>query len=99
MLVPPPGFDPVNATAAQLEEYGLPARPSSLAALVEWQNEMSRAWWATPASFIAELSASFATEVGSRAQSGAVPLSSPKQAGWRSGYCGKLWLVSFGHLH
>ena len=41
--VPPNGFQPLTASAAQLAEYDFPPRPSSPADLATWQNEMSYA--------------------------------------------------------
>lgn len=38
--VPPTGFRPTTATNSQLEEYGLPPRPTSRAALASWRKEM-----------------------------------------------------------
>jgi len=55
--VPPAGFDPANAPASELAEYGLPPRPASFVALVDWQNEVSKDWWPTPPAFLAELPA------------------------------------------
>jgi hypothetical protein len=54
-LIPPPGFRPETATAAQLDEYGFPPRPSDRGQLARWQKEMSR--WkgvAPPAPFLAQ---------------------------------------------
>ena len=39
--VPPDGFSPVTATAAQLSEYGFPARPTDVTKLAEWQTQWS----------------------------------------------------------
>ncbi len=52
-LVPPAGFRPETASAAELNEYGFPPRPSGGAALARWQEEMSK--WrgsAPPAPFL-----------------------------------------------
>jgi Peptidase A4 family len=53
-LVPPKGFQPITATAAQLTEYGLPARPKGKADLARWEKEMRRAKPVTPPPFLAE---------------------------------------------
>jgi hypothetical protein len=37
---PPTSFSPANASAAALQEYGFPGRPSGGDALTAWQNEM-----------------------------------------------------------
>jgi hypothetical protein len=42
-LIPPAGFVPETAPAAELAEYGFPARPSGGESLTVWQQEMS-AW-------------------------------------------------------
>jgi hypothetical protein len=39
--VPPAGFDPARATAAQLRAYGLPPRPAGAAAQAKWLKAMS----------------------------------------------------------
>jgi hypothetical protein len=54
-LIPPPGFRPETASAAQLDEYGFPPRPAAGAALAAWEKEMS-GWTgaAPPTSFLAE---------------------------------------------
>jgi hypothetical protein len=39
----PAGFNPVTATAAQLNEYGFPPRPSNASALAVWENAMKHA--------------------------------------------------------
>jgi hypothetical protein len=42
--VPPPGFDPVGATAEELAEYGFPPRPTPLASpgeQAEWERTVS----------------------------------------------------------
>jgi hypothetical protein len=44
--VPPPGFDPITASDAALDFYGLPHPPSDLAAYMEWTAVMSRLHWA-----------------------------------------------------
>lgn len=53
--VAPKGFDPSTATAAALDEYGFPPRPTEATALSRWQNQMS-AWngSVTPPPFLAE---------------------------------------------
>jgi hypothetical protein len=66
ITVPPAGFDPINATAGELMQYGLPARPTDPLALLEWQSEMSKAWWATPPNFLAQLP-------GSEPPAGSIP--------------------------
>jgi hypothetical protein len=45
VLVPPAGFDPLHATASELEAYGIPARPNaaSTTALEEWTQMVVRA--------------------------------------------------------
>lgn len=45
--VPPSSFDPLSATASELEAYGFPPRPSEAPDLAEWTSEM-RAWKPTP---------------------------------------------------
>jgi hypothetical protein len=40
-LIPPAGFSPLAASAAQLEAYGFPPRPSGGPDLTQWQREMS----------------------------------------------------------
>ena len=54
-LIPPPGFRPETASAAQLDEYGFPARPTKPAQLATWKTEMA-GWKGTapPTSFLAE---------------------------------------------
>jgi hypothetical protein len=53
--VAPTGFDPSTATAAELNEYGIPPRPTDAAALSLWQAQMS-AWKGsvTPPPFLSE---------------------------------------------
>jgi hypothetical protein len=53
--VPPKGFNPSTATAAELNEYGFPSRPTEATTLSRWQTQMS-AWKgaATPLPFLAE---------------------------------------------
>ncbi len=42
-LVPPPDFNPLTATAAQLDEYGIPPQPTTdLVAAAKWQTEMKK---------------------------------------------------------
>jgi hypothetical protein len=53
-LVPPAGFQPATATAAQLAEYGLPARPKNQADLAHWDAQMSKARSAVPPPFLTE---------------------------------------------
>ena len=55
--VPPAGFDPATATAAQLNEYGFPPQPTDPGALKLWQQEMSN-WQGTtpPPPFLTETS-------------------------------------------
>jgi hypothetical protein len=36
--VPPKGFDPLTATASQLQEYGFPARPTDPTGLEQWRS-------------------------------------------------------------
>jgi Peptidase A4 family len=55
--VPPPGFDILTASAAELERYGLPARPVSEPEPSEWQNDYRNARFATPPPFLAEVPA------------------------------------------
>jgi hypothetical protein len=38
--IPPPGFDPLKATAGELAEYDFPARPKDTETLDEWQETM-----------------------------------------------------------
>jgi len=54
-LIPPPGFRPETASAAQLDQYGFPPRPTAPAALASWEKEMS-GWTgaAPPTPFLAE---------------------------------------------
>ena len=40
-LIPPKGLHPETATAAELNEYGFPARPGNPALLAKWKKEMS----------------------------------------------------------
>jgi hypothetical protein len=56
--VPPAGFDPATASAAQLDEYGFPPRPTDPGALSQWQTEMNN-WKGTtpPPPFLTETSA------------------------------------------
>ncbi|KAF3180532.1 hypothetical protein TWF225_001462 [Orbilia oligospora] len=39
---PPPNFDPLRATAAELKTYGLPPRPKNTKRLAEWEQQMSK---------------------------------------------------------
>lgn len=39
--VPPKGFDPLTATATQLQEYGFPPRPTDPAGLAQWRSDWS----------------------------------------------------------
>jgi hypothetical protein len=41
MLLPPTGFDPLQATPEQLQKYGYPGRPNSSDAFAAWQKMMS----------------------------------------------------------
>jgi hypothetical protein len=54
-LIPPSGFRPESASAAQLDEYGFPPRPTDPTLLARWQDEMS-GWKgaAPPTPFLAE---------------------------------------------
>ena len=54
-LIPPPGFRPETASAAQLDEYGFPPRPTDPTLLASWQKEMS-GWTgaAPPTPFLTE---------------------------------------------
>jgi hypothetical protein len=55
--LPPPGFEPLTATAAQLAEYGFPLRPADATGLSEWRDEFSNySGTITPPSFMAESS-------------------------------------------
>lgn len=45
--VPPSTFDPLSATASELEGYGFPPRPSDASALADWTSEM-QSWKPTP---------------------------------------------------
>jgi hypothetical protein len=58
ILVPPAGFDPSTASAAQLDQYGFPPQPKDPAALAGWQALMS-AWTGAAAAppFLAETTA------------------------------------------
>jgi hypothetical protein len=56
--VPPQGFDILTASAAELERYGLPVRPTSEPELSEWQNDYRHARFATPPSFLAQVPSS-----------------------------------------
>jgi hypothetical protein len=40
-LIPPAGFQPETASAAQLDQYGFPPRPTDSVSLARWQKEMS----------------------------------------------------------
>jgi hypothetical protein len=53
--VAPPGFDPLTATDAQLDEYGLPPRPKDLASLDGWTQQMTDLHMVTPPPFLVEL--------------------------------------------
>ena len=53
-LVPPAGFRPSTATSAQLQEYGIPARPANPGDLARWQAEVSRSQPSSPPPFLAE---------------------------------------------
>jgi Peptidase A4 family len=53
-IVPPAGFRPETATAAQLKEYGFPPRPADRAQLARWNFHMARWKGAVkPTSFLA----------------------------------------------
>lgn len=47
-LIPPPGFRPTSASAAQLNEYGFPPRPTNSTQLAAWEKEMSSWTGAAP---------------------------------------------------
>jgi hypothetical protein len=68
--VPPADFDGTAATDDQLEKYGLPPRPSDLAAYPDWQKRMTKVQVGTPAPFIVESNATSDT------------VSSPKWSGY-----------------
>jgi hypothetical protein len=54
-LVPPAGFQPATATNAQLNEYGLPPRPTASTPLARWHTEMRNFKPASPPpAFLAE---------------------------------------------
>ncbi len=46
-VIPPAGFHPLTATAAQLAEYNFPPRPTASDALTQWTSDMS-AYRSTP---------------------------------------------------
>lgn len=50
-MTPPPGFDPLTASAARLAEYGYPPRPSGGQALVSWRAMVRNANFGPPASY------------------------------------------------
>jgi hypothetical protein len=54
-LIPPAGFRPESASAAELDEYGFPPRPTDPTQLARWQDEMS-GWTgaAPPTPFLVE---------------------------------------------
>jgi len=68
MMVPPPNFKPLTATAAQLLEYGFPPRPSSPGPLAAWMSAMA-AWKGSPTPSIAFLKKPIAPK-----QDGSAPL-------------------------
>jgi len=51
----PPGFDPLMATDAQLDAYGLPPRPADANALRDWTQQMSHMHMVQPPPFLVEL--------------------------------------------
>lgn len=53
--VPPPGLNPLTATDAQLDEYGLPPRPTDITAAAAWQTEMSNYHPGPSPPFLAEV--------------------------------------------
>ena len=53
--VPPAGENLASLSAAQLDEYGLPPRPTSAVALVDWDQAMSGEQFETPPAFLAEV--------------------------------------------
>ncbi|TMG28875.1 MAG: hypothetical protein E6H93_12220 [Chloroflexi bacterium] len=55
ILVPPKGFNPLTATAAQLDEYGLPSRPTDQSALGPWLKMMSNYHPVTPPNFMVSI--------------------------------------------
>lgn len=72
--VPPPGFDPGNATDAQLASYGFPPRPADTAEAATWQQDVKRYRSVPPPPFIIE------TNVRAGVQAG--PCSSDIQLCW-----------------
>jgi hypothetical protein len=55
ILIPPAGFDPSTASAAQLDQYGFPPPPKDPDALAQWQAMMSNWAGSAPAPpFLAE---------------------------------------------
>ncbi|MGH8302929.1 MAG: G1 family glutamic endopeptidase [Steroidobacteraceae bacterium] len=55
--VPPPGFDALSATPAQLDEYGLPPQPTDPSAAARWTQQMANLDVATPPPFLTQLHA------------------------------------------
>ncbi len=52
--VPPKGFDPLTASAAQLTEYGYPAKPQNLEQLAIWTVQAPKLRGATPPPFLVQ---------------------------------------------
>ena len=48
IVVPPPGFDPANASSSELATYGIPSQPSSAPALADWLTKYSNINYPTP---------------------------------------------------
>jgi len=49
---PPPGFEPLTATQAQLNEYGLPARPTDPSASARWSAMMQNLHFVPPPPYL-----------------------------------------------
>lgn len=63
ILIPPAGFDPSTASAAQLDQYGFPPQPKDPAAVAQWQAMMSTWAGSAPAPpFLAETTATSDTQ-------------------------------------
>jgi hypothetical protein len=87
--VPPEGFDPLTATAKELETYGLPPRPSNPEALEEWEESMTGYESVTPEpTGLCETSMETGEEVGAPEETGG-----PNQSQAWSGF------VAVDHAH
>lgn len=78
--VPPRGFDPLNATASQLQEYGFQPRPQGGAALTAWDQLMAH-YKSTPTPSIA-LGPRISTPAQPHQQPVSASVTSGNWAGW-----------------